>query len=391
MIKRVIIILTAILSLPAFGQFDSGSDGSYGPLIVSATDPADVVIDLPDDGIIRATTVFIAGQRTLLFNRNPLNTPVTILATGDVIINGSINVSGGTGSQSSGGLGGQGGFKGGAPGGEGVPAGAGFGPGGGLAGLHINEGTATAAGSGSFATRPANPNDLDGSIYGSPLLVPLIGGSGGGGIENSTLSQGHGGGGGGGALLIASNTRIEVNSPGFIFANGAENNPGNSGSGGAIRLVAPVVEGDGHLRASGHTGGTFSGNGRIRVDTLDRTGIAFSFATSPGASTIGAFMVAIPDNIGQLDIIEAAGTSIPVGSGPVSITLPFGSDTSQNVIVQATGFAGIVDIDVVITPENGTRVVYPAQIDSTGGSPATVTVPVEIPVNTPVIVNVWTR
>jgi hypothetical protein len=61
------------------------------------------------------------------------------------------------------------------------------------------------------------------------------------------------------------------------------------------------------------------------------------------------------------------------------------------VIVQATGFAGIVDIDVVITPENGTRVVYPAQIDSTGGSPATVTVPVEIPVNTPVIVNVWTR
>jgi hypothetical protein len=379
-----------VFALPAFGQFESGSDGSYGPLIITATDPSNVTIELPADGVIRATTVSIAGQKTLLFNRNPLNTPVVILATGDVIINGAINVSGSVGNQFGGGLGGPGGFNGGAPGGEGVPPGAGFGPGGGLPGAHINDGTATEAGSGSFATTPASRlNALDGKIYGSPLLVPLIGGSGGGGIENTTSNSG--GGGGGGAILIASNTRIQLNSPGFIFANGGENNAGNSGSGGAIRLVAPVVEGNGTLRASGHTGGTFSGNGRIRIDTLDRSGMAFTIATSAGAGTIGAFMVAIPDNLGQLDIIEAAGTDIPVGSGPVSITLPFGSPTSQNVVVQGTDFAGVVDIDVVITPENGTRVVYPAQIDSTGGSPATVTVPVEIPLNTPVIVNAWTR
>lgn len=388
--KRIGFTLLAVLSIPAFAQFDSGSDGSYGPLIISATDPSAVTIDLPEDGIIRATTVSIAGQKTLLFNRNPLNTPAIILATGDVIINGSINVSGSAGNQSGSGLGGPGGFNGGAPGGEGVPAGAGFGPGGGLPGTHINDGTATAAGSGSFATTPFSAfNDLDGKIYGSPLLVPLIGGSGGGGLENAAPNTG--GGGGGGAILIASNTLIQLNSPGFIFANGGENNAGNSGSGGAIRLVAPVVEGNGTLRASGHQGGTFSGNGRIRVDTLDRTGIAFTFATSPGASSIGAFMVAIPEDLGQLDIIEAAGTDIPLGSGPVSVALPFGSPSTQNVIVQGTGFAGLVDIEVVITPENGTRVTYPAQIDSTGGSPATVTVSVEIPVNTPVIINAWTR
>lgn len=390
--KRFAILMLAVFAVPAFAQFDSGSDGSYGPIVVSATDPSSVTLDLPEDGIIRATTVSIASQKTLLFNRNALNTPVIILATGDVVINGNINVSGTIGGQSSGGLGGPGGFNGGAPGGEGVPAGAGFGPGGGLPGTSSTVDPASAAGSGSFATRPGSGlNDRDGNIYGSPLLVPLIGGSGGGGIERSETNQGHGGGGGGGAILIASNTRIELNSPGFIIANGAENNPGNSGSGGAIRLVAPIVEGNGTLRASGHQGGTFSGNGRIRVDTLDRSRLAFTFGTSAGASSIGAFMDAIPENLGRLNIIEAAGTQIPVGSGPVSITLPFGAPTTQTVVVQGSNFAGAVDIDVVVTPENGARTVYPATLVFGEGGVATESVQVEIPVNTPVIINAWTR
>ncbi len=388
-LNQVLILTLLSVTGVAFAQFDSGSDGSYGPLVVSASDPDSVVLDLPADGIIHATTVSIAVGHTLFFNRNPLNTPVIILATGDVVLDGRINVSGANGSSSTGGLGGPGGFNGGSPGADSIPPGAGYGPGAGLPGDRSGN-TPTAAGGAAYGTKPlANSNAQDGNVYGSPLLVPPIGGSGGGGTDNVGGNP-SGGGGGGGALLIASNTRIFIAGGQGILANGGQGGHQNGGSGGGVRLVAPVVEGSGFIQLYGPAFGNEGGLGRGRIDTLDRTGLSVYFDPQV-AGTVGSFMVAIPDVNPQLDIIQVAGQNILVGSGPVSITLPFGTNPTQNVVVQATDFEGMVDIDVVVTPENGTRVVYPATIDATGGNPAQVTVPVQIPLNTGVLINAWTR
>jgi hypothetical protein len=93
-----------------------------------------------------------------------------------------------------------------------------------------------------------------------------------------------------------------------------------------------------------------------------------------------------------LDIIQVAGTNIPVGTPlPVFFTLPQGSPTNQNVIVQASNFSNSVPIRVVLTPDSGSSTSYDTQIDNTTVNPASVTVPVVLPVNVQVQVNAWTR
>ena len=75
------LLTVAFSGFAVHGQFDSGNDGSFAPIeLTSGT----VTIPLPADGIINATTVTIFG--TLSFEKNELNTPVFLLATGDIII-----------------------------------------------------------------------------------------------------------------------------------------------------------------------------------------------------------------------------------------------------------------------------------------------------------------
>lgn len=381
-----------LLTGPTLAEFDSGSDGSFGPLVVTAADPNNVTVPLPADGVIRATTVSIAVNKTVTFGRNALNTPVVILAQGDVEILGTINVSGSNGTSTTGGLGGPGGYSGGSPGSAEAPAGAGNGLGGGSPGDRLAN-SPTGAGGGSYSSQPTtNPDSQHGIIYGSPLLVPPVGGSGGGGIEfgDGAVS---GGGGGGGAILIASNTRIRMAFPGGITSFGGVGLAGfsNGGSGGGVRLVAPIVEGNGFIHAFGDGFGQRGGNGRIRVDTLDRSGMNLQFNPPVEGVSVGSFMVAIPEGLPRLDIVQAAGQDIPEGGNPVSIALPFGSDPNQSVVVRAANFEGLVNIDVVVTPDHGPRSVYPAMIDAASANPAEVTVPVLIPQNTGVKINVWTR
>src|SRR3989442_1443251 len=116
--------------------FNSGSTGADGPFSPTAT----TTLTLPPSGVFNFTTVNIPSSVTVRFTKNAANTPVTILASGDVTIAGTIDVSGspgGTGSSQtllapSGGSGGPGGFSGGS-GSNGIPStigGAGPGPGG---------------------------------------------------------------------------------------------------------------------------------------------------------------------------------------------------------------------------------------------------------------------
>ena len=103
-------------------------------------------------------------------------------------------------------------------------------------------------------------------------------------------------------------------------------------------------------------------------------------------------MFVFPNPLSRLSITSAAGQSIPEGTNaPVVVMLPFGSDTNQIVRVQARDFAGIVPINVVVTPQNGSRRVFPAEIDTTSGNPAFRDVNVTIPLNTEAVIHAWTR
>ncbi len=391
MYKRLMFVSVALVlaggSSSARAQlFDFGSDGSDGPINVA--DNATLTVNLPPDGIINATTVTVGTNGILKFNRNPLNTPVYLLATGNVLVRGSIDVtgSGGTSNPPVGGRGGPGGFDGGMPGfGPAVPPGAGHGPGAGLGQTSTVQAGLAAYGPVNFTDRLTN-----GHVYGSPSLIPMVGGSGGGGTAGQ---PGIGGGGGGGAILIASNTRIDIPSPGNVVALGGR--PGgcqiNEGSGGAIRLLSPVVAGNGTISiASGECHA--AGFGRIRVDSIDRTALQLSFSPNSSTTSVGSTMFIFPDVVPRLDILEAAGQIIAEGApNPVTVLLPFGSSSSRTVKVQARHFTGVVPIDVVLTPDNGDRVVYPAEINMNLGNPRQIVVNVEVPINSNTRVEVWTR
>lgn len=397
MVRNRMLLITvgfwASFTAAAWAQnFDSGSNGSYGsinctvnpyqcvlhegtpggPVTIPCNSQQICTLDMPPDGIFHCTTITMAQSAPVIhlkFNRNPLNTPVYLLATGDVTIGGLINVGGGDGGLV-GGVGGPSGFDGGTPGfGPEISAGAGHGPG------------AGGPGSGAGYGLPGVGGPSPGAAYGSSLLVPMVGGSGGGGGEGT---PGAGGGGGGGAVLVASNTRITIPSLGIISARGGRG--ASCGSGGAIRLIAPVVSGTGlvDVRNCGN-------DGRIRVDTIDRRDLRLQFAPL-STTVISTMLIVFPDIAPRLDIVEVAGQDIPEEQPePVSVLLPFDSSPNRTVTVQARDFTGLVPIEVVLTPDSGARRVYQAEINMKSGNPAQVVVPVEIPVNSITRVHAWTR
>jgi hypothetical protein len=359
--------------------FSSGSTGAYGPMNITAN----TTLDVPPDGIFHCTTINVSASRTLTFRKNALNTPVYLLATGDVTIAGTISLDGAAGNNVTGGESGPGGFNGGNPASISTPPGSGYGPGGGRGGLNAN--AAGGAGPGAHATIGNVASTNKGSIYGSALLIPLVGGSGGGG---TTGTPGVGGGGGGGAILLASNTRIEIT--GTIEAEGGSNAGTGlaiGGSGGAVRLVAPVISGSGTVRVFGAASG---GDGRIRVDTLNRTGIGLNFGPA-AVTSVGSMMLVFPSPIPRLDIVEVAGTAVPLGSGPVFVNLPFGSLPNRQVKVRAQDFNETVPITVVLTPDNGAPVSYNTSINNSANNPAEVTLDIVLPLNVQTTVHAWTR
>jgi hypothetical protein len=385
---RPSILLPALLANALFSSavtaqnFNNGSTGALGVVVIES----DTTVPLPPDGILHYQSLQVNAGSTLRFVRNEHNTPVSILSREEVIIEGTISVSGAQSPANlpTGGAAGPGGFDGGKPGFNEVPPGAGYGPGAGKGGS-TNSNVEDGAGSGSYATVNTGwANANGGSTYGSRLLIPLIGGSGGGGTAGA---PGRGGGGGGGAILISSNSRIELS--GRIEASGgaAHGAGGNGGSGGAVRLVAPTVAGSGTVNVASAGWG---GDGRIRVDTIDRSSLRLTFQPLISLS-VGANLFIFPPNEPRLDVIQVAGQNIPVGSGPVTFQLPFGSSPNRTVRVQANDWGRVVPIRVVLTPDSGLPVEFDAEINNTSVNPAVVDVPVVIPVNELVTVHCWTR
>lgn len=349
--------------------FAPGSNGSHGAMNITAN----TTLEVPPDGVFHCTTISVAGGVTLRFARNPLNTPVFLLATGDVNISGIIDIAGAAASGAIPGVGGPGGFDGGFGGfGDSAPAnrgGDGNGPGRGVNASQLNNAAhANAAG--------ANTN-----VYGNVLILPMIGGSGGAG---SNGNPGTGGGGGGGALLIASATRITVN--GQIRAMGGFSGAGGSGSGGAVRLVAPTGGGNGIIDVQGGSGAS---PGRIRIDCTAWD--AFRNLRLFGHSTRGTRMFVFPVNPPSLHIVEAAGQTIAVGApSGVTVELPAGSPTTQTVRLRGQGFSGNVPVTLVVNPEHTSSTTYNLVLNGSA-TPPEVSTTVTLPIGEPTRIEAWVR
>lgn len=381
----------------SFGQsFSSGSTGADGPYAPTcAPTPCTVTETLNASGVYNYSTVTIPAGVTVRWTRNVANTPVSIFATGDVTITGTLSLVGangipalGSGSAvNPGGLGGPGGYNGGNSAVTGgVLATAGQGPGGGAPG-----------------TGSGFPN---GGSYGAVStfvsLLPLFGGSGGGGShiagsQGITAAVGASGGGGGGALLIASSTNIVLN--GSILANGGNGTAGsveikgNGGSGGAIRLVASQITGTGTIQANAGTnvGGVAPGPGRVRLEALSQQfagsiSPAASQSISPGpvnaASTPA--LIALP----TISVASIAGTSAPATPAGLftsaDVSLPGGTTNPVSVVVATTntpvGASTAITLRLIPQSGNFTAIAIPTASQTGTFATSTATTSVTLPV-----------
>ena len=185
--KRFLLIAAFVCALPLFAnaQFNSGSTGADGALdLLTMTCPNNICeVQLPESGILNYTTVNIPSGKLLRFKFNSRNTPVIVLAQGNITISGTISV------DADGTIAGTGGFYGGTGNSQN-----GFGPGGGT----------SSAGNGRWV--------------GSISLVPIVGGSGG-----ASGGGNYPGGGGGGAIVLASSANISLAPNSVLSASGAAN------------------------------------------------------------------------------------------------------------------------------------------------------------------------
>jgi hypothetical protein len=283
-----------------------------------------------DDTRFDFTTITIPSGVTLRLSAKWTNGPMYWLASGAVNIVGVVDLSGEPGhprtkaaSERRPSIPGPGGFPGGV-GGNSDPlvgnAQPGAGPGGGAINMNV----------GGYM-------DGGGATYqASKFLVPLQGGSGaGGGQSPDYLTFGSGGGAGGGAILIASSVSIAVSGTvrsdgGFagLMANvtcyvGA----GGSGSGGSIRLAAPIIQGGGLLAANGASnycnrcdgsyGFLCSSSGRVRLDAFTHNWTFSIQAAYTTGSPVSSFVPSGPP-----PGIVVSSITATVNGTPVPIFLP---------------------------------------------------------------------
>lgn len=395
--------------IPSVLAFDSGSTGADGAL----NPTVNTEIQLPESGILNYTSVNIPAGVTVKFRRNTANTPVYLLASGDVTIAGAIDVSGQdakpTGTYGDGNLGddgipgegGPGGFDGGRGGRDDqqlraaiIRGGAGLGPGGGAGGIEGNDNCNTTTGywkyvgtGGAHAFNVYKPSTRNycannygpfSKAYGNELLQPLLGGSGGGGGRGGANYPGSGGGGGGGAILVAASGTLRIT--GSINARGGDGGgiagtnvggQGAGGAGGAIRLMASKVEGNGNLYAeggcinysnsrrqrcgtTGYTTEHGGSDGRIRIEG---EAITFSGNSYPAyiGDTPGPVFLSNPPT---LRIASVAGRAVPANTtGVADVVLPASaSEEPMDVVFESSNIPLGNQVTLRAVPAYGTVV-----------------------------------
>src|SRR5215213_754797 len=95
-------LLSAASTARAQNTFSSGSTGADGAFSPTTSQ----TVTVPESGVFNFTTVTIPSNVSISFTRNSTNKPVTILATGDVTIVGTLNLDGKIGNSNGSGGGG---------------------------------------------------------------------------------------------------------------------------------------------------------------------------------------------------------------------------------------------------------------------------------------------
>jgi len=341
-------ILTPVLRSFAECTFSSGSTGTNGVFNPTNSMPSTgwsisnnvVTVTNSADGVFHFTSIYIETNWVVTFTKNALNTPVYLLATNDVTIKGTIDLRGGDqpATATMGGLGAAGGFDGGSTF-DALPGGNGFGPGGG-----------TSGGSGGFGAPGTDSGG--GPAYGTLDILPMIGGSGGAG-RGCCANPGCGGGG---ALLIGSSTLIDIS--GTITVNGGNilySSGAGAGSGGGIRLIAPILQGEGAISASGGSGDSGSAIGRIRLEACNNKRVSLS---APPATFGPPGLVFLTTNP-TIRVTSIAGTNtpaIPAGSLTVpDVYLP--TNNPAVISVSASNVNPGTTFKVIIVPAYGTNMI----------------------------------
>ncbi|MFT5504613.1 MAG: hypothetical protein ACI8XC_002330 [Gammaproteobacteria bacterium] len=317
-------------------SFDSGSTEADGDLAVTCMTPGDITtVDVGESGIMNYASITVDADCILKFTPTGnsdfhFSQPVRLLVSGDVVIDGEINLDGGPGnggngsSRVLGGIGGPGGYNGGANGTALLAGQSGYGPGGG-GGVDGNN----AGASGSLLP-----------IESDPRFQSLTGGSGGGGADASSLTTSSGAGGGG-ALLLASSGSVSIGINGSISAQGGSSASGSyvggSGAAGMIHIIANTISGGGNLKAaktiveSGVHTSTFSITGlgyqmllqRLSLDLLQTP--TLSIATVGGVDMSSDDTVSLGTNgdtvieLTSTGLIEGTEVSVAVSGYTVSV------------------------------------------------------------------------
>lgn len=349
-----VVVASGLLSVPAaqaqgFSSGSDGSDGAYAPSgppgTVITFDPIQFHGSQVAANIYNFTTITVPQGVTVKFSGNVLNGPVYWLASGDVDIEGTIDLSGAQGYFQTTNpflrvpaVPGSGGYSGGVGGNNVQLPEAGSGPGGGASGKDTG-----------------NSNGGKGLFSGNQFLIPLVGGSGGGGAwSNDNVTFPDGGGGGGGAILIAGSTHIVVN--GIINADGGASGhvtfAGGGGGGGAIRLVSNMITGSGTLDVSGGLAGNFLGGpGVIRLEATTLSFTGNTPAGTPAEST--PFPLLLPTaGPSSAQVISINGISIfPNPNTFPDITINTASPV--DVVIQTHNVPTTAAITLSILDENG--------------------------------------
>jgi len=402
MVAMALALFCAAATAQAQNTFNSGSTGADGAFAPATTQS----IAVPASGVFNYTTVNIPSGVTITFTRNSTNKPLTILASGDVVIAGTIILDGKPGNPNgSGGSGGPGGFSGGAGGYgfdqsfSGVPGDGPGGGGGGLGGATITTSNIGDGGGGGYGVAGGvggggTNGGQAGPRFGAVTILPLIGGSGGGGGAAGNNGRGGAGGGGGGAILIASSGTITIG--GTIFSRGGVGGPGNQtagsgagGSGGGIRLIANTVTGGGDLNVSGGNGASYfhtagaGGQGYVRLEAYDYS--TFNGSTTPTNIISFAFPHPItPPNSPALRIASVGGVNAPaapLGSlqGVPDVIVPSATTNPVTVALEGANLPVGTVVQVTLTPSKGNRTTVQssglAGTESSSTASASVTLP----------------
>jgi hypothetical protein len=317
-----------------------------------------------NSGVWNFTTINLPTGVTVRFLSNLLNTPVQWLASGNVRIDGILDLNGEsgrdynnveTGNEA---LPGPGGYRGGLGGKRFSISGSYFGtpgdgPGGGAPGGQIQNG-----GHGTYN-----------GVYGNTFIQPLLGGSGGGGSGSFDGGNGGNGGAGGGAILIASSGDIQIN--GTIRANGGSGSTawstsyrGGTGSGGAIRLIADRVLGSGQVTA---TGSGTSGGGRIRIEGYFRPLASSNVNPTPSAAPPTETFAGLGDGTG-LTIASVHGANVrqPPQGNTANPDVIFTEEGPVIVVVAGANIPDGTPVTLRITTSGGI-----ISLPATGAPPVT--------------------